>query len=139
MKKGKTYKIIAVVLLLVALAIGGWFVYGLYTKDTRTVEVHENQANIEVKNGQEFTIVLNSNPSTGYSWSISDTYDKSIVQAIGNVFKPSSTKKIGAPGEELWTFKGAGRGNTKINFTYSRKWEGKSSQETLKNFSLTVK
>ena len=139
MKKYKTYEIVAATLLLITLAVGGWFAYGLYTKDTRTVKVHENQENIEVKNGQEFTIVLNSNPSTGYSWSISDTYDKNIVQMIGNVFKPSGTKKIGAPGEELWTFKGVGRGSTKINLTYSRKWEGKSSQETPKNFNITVK
>ncbi|MEI7690732.1 MAG: protease inhibitor I42 family protein [bacterium] len=130
---------ILIVILIVVLGVGGWLIYDKQFRGNSKVEVSESQVNIVVKKGQQFTITLTSNPSTGYTWSVSDDYDKNIVQAVSNEYIAPNTQKVGAPGKELWTFKGKGIGNTKLNFTYARSWESKSNQKTLKAFNLTVK
>src|SRR3990167_8421539 len=53
----------------------------------------------------QFTIKLQSNPTTGYSWFLRE-YDSSLIQPLKRVFIPATDKKlIGAPGVELLTFK----------------------------------
>ena len=104
------------------LVVGGWFVYAkYYNNNNNKIEVSENQENIEIKKDQEFTINFISNASTGYSWKVDESYDKNIVSLVGHEYKSSNSGMVGAAGEELWTFKGVNKGNTKLNFSYVRK------------------
>lgn len=139
MKKLKNNWIIASIVLVIIIAIGGGIIYINSSITPWKIEVSEDQQNIEIKTGQEFTINLTSNPSTGYSWSIDDTYNKNITSKISNEFIASNSKKIGAPGKELWVFKGTGKGNTKLNFVYSRQREDIISRINSKSFNVTVK
>ncbi len=127
-----------VIILVIVLGAGGWLVYSSYFSGSAMVQVSESQENIEVKNGQEFTIKMVSNPSTGYTWSVSDSYDKNIVEKVSNTFKASDSGMSGAPGEDSWVFKGVGKGSTKLEFKYARSWEASSSDKN-KTFSVTVK
>ncbi len=138
-KVDKANWIIASAILMIIVVIGGLFVYFSSSKTPAMIEVSENQQNVEIKNGQEFTITLGSNPSTGYSWSIDDTYDRNIISKISNEFIASNTKRIGAPGHELWIFKGTGTGSTKLNFTYARQRVDKTSQLNFKSFNVVIK
>ena len=104
-----------VIILVIVLGAGGWLVYSSYFSGNAMVQVSESQENIEVKNGQEFTIKMVSNPSTGYTWSVSDSYDKSIVEKVSNTFKASESGMSGAPGEDSWIFKGVGKGLSLIH------------------------
>ena len=131
--------ITASVILVIIIAIGGGLIYINSSKTPSKIEVSEDQQNIEIKTGQEFTINLTSNPSTGYSWSVDDTYNKNIMSKISNEFIASNSEMIGAPGKELWVFKGTGKGNTKLNFVYSRQRENITSQINSKSFNVTVK
>lgn len=138
-KVSKANRIVASVILIVIVVVGGVFVYISSSKTPAMIEVAENQQNVEIKNGQEFTITLTSNPSTGYSWSVDDTYDKNIISKISNEFIASNTKMSGAPGRELWIFKGTSTGNTKLNFTYTRQGDDKTNQLNFKSFNIIVK
>jgi len=131
--------ITASVILVIIIAIGGGLIYINSSKTPSKIEVSEDQQNIEIKTGQEFTINLTSNPSTGYSWSVDDTYNKNIMSKISNEFIPSNSEMIGAPGKELWVFRGTNKGNTKLNFVYSRQRENITSQINSKSFNVTVK
>jgi len=131
--------IIIPIVLVIIIAIGGGLIYINSSKTPSKIEVSEDQQNIEIKTGQEFTINFTSNPSTGYSWSVDDTYNKNITSMISNEFLASNSEKIGAPGNELWVFKGTGKGNTKLNFVYSRQRENITSQINSKSFNVTVK
>ena len=142
MKKLKNTKInwvVSFVILIVILIIGGGLIYICLPKTPAIIEVSESQKNIEIHKGQEFTVNLSSNPSTGYSWSVDDTYNKNIISKISNEFQASNSAMVGAPGNELWVFTGTGKGNTKLNFVYSRQREDKTSQINSKTFDVTVK
>ncbi|HUC89501.1 MAG TPA: protease inhibitor I42 family protein [Patescibacteria group bacterium] len=135
-KTNKTMWVVAAAVV-VALAVGGALMY--IHKHPSKITVTENQSNIEVKKGQQFTISLASNASTGYSWSVDDTYNKNVITKVSNKYQAANTNMSGAPGKELWVFKGANKGSTKLNFKYTRSWEANMSPASSKTFDVTVK
>jgi len=78
---------------------------------------------IEVEKGEEFIIVLESNPTTGYQWKLAEPLDEEIVVLVKTEFVEPDTELIGAAGEEKWTFKAQGLGDTSITLSYVRPWE----------------
>jgi inhibitor of cysteine peptidase len=78
---------------------------------------------ISVSSGTVFGIVLDANPTTGYSWSITAQPDPSVVVAVDSQFIPPSTALPGAPGRECFRFQAAGAGQTNIGFAYARPFE----------------
>jgi len=79
---------------------------------------------ITLKSGEIFTIALESNPTTGYSWSIEEPLPE-ILQKVSNEYKPYNTSGniVGSGGTEIWIFKAIAKGNAAITFQYSRPWE----------------
>jgi inhibitor of cysteine peptidase len=71
-------------------------------------------AAITVVQGQNFTIQLQSNPSTGYHWE--PTYENSSITFINRAFIASSVSMPGAPGADTFTFKGIKQGTSIITF-----------------------
>lgn len=88
------------------------------------------QKPIIVSSGNKvFSIVLKSNPTTGYRWILKD-YDFNFMKLINHKFiAPPETRGLsGAPGSEVWQFKVdakafIGSHVFKINFIYGRAWE----------------
>ena len=117
--------------------IGGWFIYATNSTPSK-VTIGDNQQDISIKKNQEFMINLVSNPSTGYSWSVNDNYDKSVIGLVSNEFKSADTELVGASGHDQWIFNGLSNGNTKLEFTYGRSWEKDPAQETVKSYNVTV-
>ena len=111
--------IIPVILVLIA---SGWVIYHYRFDNNKllTIQVNENQKNVTLKKNQEFTISLNSNKTTGYSWQLNDSYDKKIINFINSDYKTPNSTRSGAPGQELWNFKAIEKGNITLQFTYSR-------------------
>ena len=74
--------------------------------------------------GGELTVVLGSNPTTGYQWSEeAEISDESVIKQISHAFvEPEIDKPPGTPGEEAWTFKALERGTVTILLEYSRSW-----------------
>jgi len=139
-KTNKTeLKMISLIIFVAAVLviIGGWFIYTTNSTPSK-ITVGDDQQNISVKKNQEFMINLVSNPSTGYSWTVNDNYDKNVIGLVNNEFKPAETELSGAPGQDQWTFNGISNGNTKLIFTYGRSWEKNPAQETVKSYNVTV-
>ena len=81
---------------------------------------------IEVTVGQDFRIVLDANPTTGFLWKLSAPVDESVVKPLGDEYvdiPPTSVPLTGAGGKHVWKFRAVGRGQTAIRLTYSRPWE----------------
>ena len=100
---------------------------------------------IEVEEDQQFAIALESNPTTGYSWQLAEPLDESVVELVSSEYekKAGGTKggegeAVGSGGEEAWTFKAVGKGDTKISFKYVRPWEKDVAPAEEKAFSVTV-
>lgn len=78
---------------------------------------------IETEAGAEFTIALDSNPTTGYSWNFAEELDPERLTLVDSRFQPSSTQRKGAGGTQFWTFRALRAGRTEIALKYFRTWE----------------
>lgn len=73
--------------------------------------------------GQEFTIAMDSNPTTGYDWE--EIHDESMLVLVEDKFEPDKKAKglVGAGGTQYYRFLALKDGDTKITVTYRRPWE----------------
>ncbi|HJO92099.1 MAG TPA: protease inhibitor I42 family protein [Victivallales bacterium] len=85
------------------------------------------------KTGETFTILLKSNPTTGYDWHVGE-YDKKIIELVKSKYTPNS-KLIGAGGSKLYTFKILATGKANLKFDYKRAWE---KVQPLRTFKLNI-
>ncbi|MBC7247516.1 MAG: protease inhibitor I42 family protein [Actinobacteria bacterium] len=98
---------------------------------------------IEVEEGLEFAIVLESNPTTGYQWQLAEPLDGEILSLVSATFESKGggegEERVGAPGEEVWTFEAVGPGKAEITLAYARPWEKEAAPEETKTFHVEVK
>ena len=99
---------------------------------------------ITVNSGEEITIKLCSNPSTGFQWSETpenshpailsqDSHDYQTEGENGTPLPP------GTPGQEVWTFTAKASGQSQLYFEYSRNWEGGEKGVWTYTLDITVK
>ncbi len=95
---------------------------------------------ITAKSGENFSITMESNPTTGYSWSIEEPLPE-ILQKVSNEYKPYNTSGniVGSGGHEIWTFKAIAKGNTALTFQYSRPWEKDVPPIKKETYKINVK
>ena len=80
-------------------------------------------APIQTKVGELFTVTLDANPTTGYSWDFAKPIDGAILKLASSEFKRPDTKLMGAGGKQIWTFRAMDKGKTTITLKYFRPWE----------------
>ncbi len=101
-----------------------------------TIDENYNGKEYNMGVGQSITLSLASNPTTGYTWNLSDSYDKNIVSLGGEAFSsPVQSPRIGQGGRQYYTFKALKPGQTEINLIYARPWE---SVQPLQKFNLKI-
>ena len=83
---------------------------------------------IKVKNGDTFSVVLPSNPTTGYSWQVD--FDFNYVQLTDSGYVTSNPVLVGSSGNETFEFLAVKSGQTEITFSYLRPWESKPPLDT---------
>jgi inhibitor of cysteine peptidase len=107
--------------------------------DTFTEE--NNGQSIDLKVGETITVRLESNPTTGYGWFLSDKTDQSVILMFSSEYKQSPADKelVGAGGFETFKFKGAKPGTTEIILNYLKPWEEGTEPIDVFRVSITVK
>jgi len=95
---------------------------------------------VEVPAGGSLTVVLGSNPSTGFQWTeeaqISDT---SVLKQVSHEYVAPDSEMVGAAGQEKWTFDALKAGTTTVSLEYGRPWEGGEKGEWTYTLTVTVK
>lgn len=79
-----------------------------------------------LKVGQTLVVTLASNPSTGYSWTISGAPDGAVLTQDGDItYTPSNPDVVmpGSGGSETVRFTATAAGTTTIVLDYRRPWE----------------
>lgn len=105
---------------------------------TSMMSIDESYNNKEytVAAGKSFTITLPSNPSTGYSWTLADSGDKTLLQLVSEDFQPGTDSRlVGQAGTSSWKFTALQSGTTQIKLVYSRLWE---SVQPAKTFEVKI-
>lgn len=73
--------------------------------------------------GQPFSITLEANPTTGYSWALAQPLDESVLQVVQHTYQRGGPAMPGAGGNDVWTFEPLCAGFTTIALKYRRPWE----------------
>lgn len=74
--------------------------------------------------GQQFALVLKSNRTTGYEWSLSeDFFNQDVVELVGHQYISQPTGLLGSGGVECWIFEAQSAGGTEVQLAYRRPWE----------------
>jgi inhibitor of cysteine peptidase len=73
--------------------------------------------------GVPFSITLDSNPTTGYSWDLTTQLDADVVDLLHHSYQRDGGPRPGAGGTEIWTFDPLCAGFTTIVLRYRRPWE----------------
>ena len=87
---------------------------------------------INIAVGEEFSMTLCSNPTTGFQWSEeAEISAPGVVEQLDHVFigPADDPSPPGTPGSEVWTFRALSQGDCTISFAYSRPWEGGEKSE----------
>ena len=79
---------------------------------------------VDAKVGDILTVILETNPSTGYSWEVAIDPVDSIEEGTKRYFSKSDKKLRGAPKTLVWKFSAKKRGYFILTFNYLRPWEG---------------
>ena len=107
----------------------------LFHGDSDITDADYDSGIIEVKTGEQFTISLKSNPTTGYSWQ--PEFDSSFLELIETSFVSDSPELVGAGGVEKFVFLAHREGQVEITFEYKRPWEDQPIQEKYRKVSIT--
>jgi inhibitor of cysteine peptidase len=80
--------------------------------------------------GQEFSIKLPGNPTTGYRWTVARVSGAALRQMGKLQYRPSAGAggRLGAGGEYSVTFRAVSTGTTEIRLDYGRSWEKSPEQ-----------
>jgi len=77
---------------------------------------------ITLKADDDFLIALPSNPSTGYTWSLTGT-KRNVVAFRGSAYRAPQVSMPGAGGERIFSFQALAAGTATLEFNYARPWE----------------
>jgi predicted secreted protein len=121
-----------------------FLLYSCRETTVKTIELGFNDKDslIELEKGDKIKILLDSNPTTGYSWITDEEIDSTIVELTDSEFLQTETEKelVGAGGCEVFTFEAKNSGQTEIILYYQRPWEeAELKDEFIFNIEVTVK
>lgn len=85
---------------------------------------------------QPLVVRLQSNPSTGYSWTYTLNGDEVLRLDSVTGEAPAPNGMVGVPGEQVWSFRAQGSGRAVLTYVYARSWEKDAAP--AKTFTLTV-
>ena len=106
--------------------------------DDVVLSAEDDGSVVELGEGQALVVTLESNPTTGYSWEVSEV-DEDVLRQIGDPeFKEAAAEGeqlVGAGGTETFYFSSAA-GETTLTLVYHRPWEEDVEPEEI--FSVDV-
>lgn len=95
----------------------------------------DNGTSISLENGENFTLQLRENPSTGYEWEINMSEGLSILDDYYTQDE-APEDMVGVGGNHTWIIEAVSEGSQQVNGIYKQAWENATGTE--ENFTLTV-
>ncbi len=126
-------------LILLLAALGCAALAGCSGETTGTIMVvteADDGTTVSIAKGQELSVQLPANPSTGYSWVASDTPQFLALQGEPTFETGAPDGVVGAGGTQTTVFVATATGTGKLMMDYVRPWE--SGVKPEKTFSVTI-
>ncbi len=99
----------------------------------------DNGKTIDLQVGQEVTISLAGNPTTGFEWAAKSVGSGILETLIDGKYTPDEAPEglAGSGGAYTWTFRAIESGEANIELAYARSWE--TDTPPSKTFALTLR
>jgi len=127
-KSLKTLRLMLLLLVLCLLVLAGC---------TKSADQYytEGSQSVEIASGEQFTIKLEANITTGYEWQAE--YDESLLALLESEYVPDDEDgPPGSGGAQFFTFEGLKSGATEIILVYKQPWMEEIDQELV--FAVTI-
>ena len=133
---------VLVALLVVSIAFVGGCTGQPSTSISIPIEEFRNHPHIDVVMhavvGEELTVTLGSNPTTGFQWSeLAEISDETVIRQVSHMYvgkEYETPPPPGTSGEEVWTFEALKEGTVTTFLEYSRPW----NPEDIGVWSVTI-
>ena len=103
------------------------------------IVISDPAKNLEATAGNEFKIVIDSNPSTGDHWELGDDLDESIVKFVSKEYNADEPVIPGSGGRDVWVFKAIKAGEAHITLWYYSPSNELAEPQQKVTFTVTVK
>jgi inhibitor of cysteine peptidase len=105
-----------------------------------SVDADDDGGEVALAAGDLLVVTLESNPTTGYSWSLAGGGQDDVLAFAGNEFiAPESTEPlVGQGGVEVWAFQAVAEGGGSVSMEYIRPWEQGVEPEDTFNITVVV-
>jgi len=100
-----------------------------------TLSEEDTGSTVALRAGDTMDVVLDGNPTTGFSWETA-AIDASVLKQLGEPGFEPYTNLIGSGGKFTFRFEAVSSGQTLLRLVYHRPWETEVSPE--KTFEVTV-
>ena len=106
-------------------------------KGDSSIDLISKEETIETEKGNQFSVVLETNPTTGYEWELD--FDFNYIRFTGRKYVSASPEMIGSGGHETFNFRTLKSGETEIIFSYLRSWETEKPPIETKSYKIIIK
>lgn len=133
-------RIAAVTCLALGLGLGPVVACGDDTDESPSdeVAVTEPGTSFAVETGDEFTIVLESNITTGFAWALETEPAPEVVRLVDDVYVGPDTDVVGTGGRQELTFEAVGEGSDTIELWYVRSFDDPLEPADRATFDVVV-
>jgi inhibitor of cysteine peptidase len=111
---------------------------GVVTGATATIKRYsagDSGSMVVIKKGEAFKVILEENPSTGYSWNMSVSDG---LEIMNDLYIPPAQQIPGRGGYHEWTIQAEKPGQQKVRGIYMRPWEPIYYNETTFRLDVEV-
>jgi predicted secreted protein len=107
--------------------------------DDEIVKISDPARQLEAEAGNEFKIIIASNPSTGYHWELVNELDESVVTFVSREYRAGEPVVPGSGGVDVWVFKAVAAGQADITLGYYPPSNDPVEAQQIVTFAVTVK
>ena len=103
-----------------------------------TITANETVSNLSAPIGETILISLKENPTTGYTWNVTNS---SGLELIADTYEMEKVKEgiVGAGGVHSWILKTTEIGNQTFSGIYKHSWEADSKEDQTYKLDVTVR
>ncbi|MBE0680786.1 MAG: protease inhibitor I42 family protein [Anaerolineales bacterium] len=102
------------------------------------IQISDPAKQLEAAAGNEFKIIINANPTTGYHWELMNELDESVVEFVSRDYRADTPQAVGSGGVDVWVFKAISPGEAVITLGYYPPDLAADAQQTV-TFTVVVK
>lgn len=123
---------------IIAVLVVGLTAVACGNDDSTSIDFSDPGTSYAVAVGDEFTITLESNLTTGFEWTLETPPPADVLQLVDEAYIAPDTDLVGAPGYQELTFRAIGDGSTYIELWYVRPFDDPPDPDDRAQYEVIV-